>query len=102
MWWVRGRRVAPLNRRSLNSAHIDGTDVPVEEPSKTSYPASEKRKKPPEKAASKFKSVDKLGSHQCFWNTPYSQSLRTRGSSLPMSRVRDGGGEGEFKGGVTC
>src|SRR5258707_2194422 len=29
---------APLNRGSLNSAHIHGTDVPVEEPSTASNP----------------------------------------------------------------
>jgi hypothetical protein len=28
--------LAPLNRGSLNSAHIHGTDVPVEEPSTAS------------------------------------------------------------------
>jgi hypothetical protein len=28
--------LAPLNRGSLNSAHIRGTDVPVEEPSTAS------------------------------------------------------------------
>ena len=30
--------LAPLNRGSLNSAHIHGTDVPVEEPSTASNP----------------------------------------------------------------
>jgi len=30
--------LAPLNRGSLNSAHIHGTDVPVEEPSTASRP----------------------------------------------------------------
>src|SRR5271154_3209826 len=30
--------LAPLNRGSLNSAHIHGTDVPVEEPSTASIP----------------------------------------------------------------
>jgi hypothetical protein len=30
--------LAPLNRGSLNSAHIHGTDVPVEEPSTASTP----------------------------------------------------------------
>jgi hypothetical protein len=28
--------LAPLNRGSINSAHIHGTDVPVEEPSTAS------------------------------------------------------------------
>jgi hypothetical protein len=30
--------LAPLNRGSFNSAHIHGTDVPVEEPSTASTP----------------------------------------------------------------
>src|SRR5260370_4075710 len=32
--------LAPLNRGSLNSAHIHGTHVPVEEPSTASFPDS--------------------------------------------------------------
>src|ERR1700688_2475715 len=44
--------LSPLNRGSLNSAHIRGTDVPVEEPSTASIPevadTSHAKQKPPE------------------------------------------------------
>src|SRR4029077_17383421 len=37
--------LAPQNRGSLNSAHIHGTDVPVEEPSTASTPEEEDAKR---------------------------------------------------------
>jgi hypothetical protein len=48
--------LAPLNRGSLNSAHIRGTHVPVEEPSTASKPEVAlligPKKKPPEGGSS--------------------------------------------------
>src|SRR5450432_2187736 len=43
--------LAPLNRGSLNSAHIHGTDVPVEEPSTASISDMAVTRRAKEKAA---------------------------------------------------